>query len=152
MFPDALHDAVRTALDAAADAGDLPALGDLAFEVERPRDRSHGDWATNVALVAAKGAQRPPREVAAAVLEHLPEVPHLSGADIAGPGFINFTLDASWLGEVLRRAASGPEGTRIEVADLFASVPARRKFLKTATTEWGHVADWLARSFVTVGM
>lgn len=43
------------------------------------------------------------------------------------------------------RAAGGPEGTRIEVAELFAAVPARRKFLKRASTEWGHVADWLAR-------
>ncbi len=43
------------------------------------------------------------------------------------------------------RTAGGPEGTRIEVADLFGSVPARRKFLKRAGTEWGHIADWLAR-------
>jgi DNA mismatch repair protein MutL len=43
------------------------------------------------------------------------------------------------------RAAGCPEGTRIEVADLFASVPARRKFLKRPGTEWGHIADWLAR-------
>jgi DNA mismatch repair protein MutL len=43
------------------------------------------------------------------------------------------------------REAGGPEGTRIEVADLFSSVPARRKFLKRPGTEWGHIADWLAR-------
>lgn len=43
------------------------------------------------------------------------------------------------------REAAGPEGTRIEVADLFESVPARRKFLKRPGTEWGHIADWLAR-------
>jgi DNA mismatch repair protein MutL len=43
------------------------------------------------------------------------------------------------------RAAGGPEGTRIEVADLFFNVPARRKFLKKPGTEWGHVADWLGR-------
>jgi DNA mismatch repair protein MutL len=46
----------------------------------------------------------------------------------------------------LERAAGCPEGTRIEVADLFHNVPARRKFLKTAATEWGHVADWLGRA------
>jgi DNA mismatch repair protein MutL len=53
-------------------------------------------------------------------------------------------IDHGIPGEV--RAAGGPVGTRIEVADLFASVPARRKFLKREATEWGHIADWLARA------
>jgi DNA mismatch repair protein MutL len=51
------------------------------------------------------------------------------------------------LGRVTHEApAGGPEGTRIEVADLFEGIPARRKFLKTVATEWGHTADWLART------
>jgi len=49
-----------------------------------------------------------------------------------------------------QRAVGGPPGTRIEVADLFSGVPARRKFLKTATTEWGHIADWLARAALSL--
>ena len=43
------------------------------------------------------------------------------------------------------RSLGAPFGTHIEVADLFAQVPARRKFLKKPSTEWGHIADWLAR-------
>jgi DNA mismatch repair protein MutL len=43
------------------------------------------------------------------------------------------------------RPAGAPPGTRVEVADLFGSVPARRKFLKSPVTEWGHIADWLTR-------
>ena len=60
----------------------------------------------------------------------------------ADPGY-EIVIDGGVLAS--ERVAGGPEGTRIEVADLFASVPARRKFLKRAGTEWGHIADWLAR-------
>ena len=54
-------------------------------------------------------------------------------------------------GEIRSQHALGaPPGTRIEVADLFSGVPARRKFLKTATTEWGHISDWLARAALSL--
>jgi arginyl-tRNA synthetase len=110
VFPDAIHRAVSAALSAAAAAGDLPELGGLEFVVERPRDRSHGDWAANAALVAARPARRPPRDIAALIVRHLPAVPHLERAEVAGAGFVNFTLAPSWYAAVLARAAQGGAG------------------------------------------
>ena len=114
-FPDVLDEAIRAALAAATSSGALPELSDAAFVVERPRDRANGDWATNVALVTAKSAQKAPRDVAQIVVDHLGEVPHLASVEVAGPGFVNFTLADSWYLEVLRLAASGgPDHARSE--------------------------------------
>lgn len=110
MFPEAFYEAVNTALAAAAAAGDLPELGRVDFAMERPRDRSHGDWAANTALVVAKAAKAAPHRVAEIIVRHLPEIPHLEDVEVAGPGFVNFTLGRSWYLEVLRRAALGGPG------------------------------------------
>jgi arginyl-tRNA synthetase len=110
MFPEAIHRAVADALRSAASAGALPDLGGLAFVVERPRDRTNGDWAANTALVAARQAKRAPRDIAALIVEHLPAVPHLERVEVAGPGFVNFTLGPSWYAAVLARAAQGGPG------------------------------------------
>jgi arginyl-tRNA synthetase len=116
VFPEAIHRAVAASLQAAAAVGDLPALGGLDFVVERPRERSHGDWAANAALVAARPARRSPRDIAALIVRHLPAIPHLQRAEVAGPGFVNFTLAPSWYGEVLARAArGGPGHARLEM-------------------------------------
>lgn len=106
-FPDTIRAAISSALEAAVGDGSLPGVGSFDFVVERPRDREHGDWATNVALAAAKPAAKPPREVAEIVLAHLPAIPHVVGVEVAGPGFLNFRLAASWYHEVLRIAAKG---------------------------------------------
>jgi arginyl-tRNA synthetase len=111
MFPDAISDAIGTALAAAAAAGALPPV-EVAVEVERPRDPAHGDWSSNVALAASRAAGKNPRVVAELVVEHLPPIDHLESVDIAGPGFLNFRLGHSWLREVLRSAASDPSWGR----------------------------------------
>lgn len=72
--------------------GILP--GDLAIEpqIDHTRDKQHGDFASNVALILAKAAQRKPRDLAEQIVAHLPASPFVTRVDIAGPGFINFFL------------------------------------------------------------
>jgi len=65
---------------------------DTAIQVERARDRKHGDFASNLAMTLAKPARRNPRELAGAIVEHLPASELVSKVEIAGPGFINFFL------------------------------------------------------------
>jgi arginyl-tRNA synthetase len=79
-------------------------------ELQAPRQKEHGDFATNVALALAKTAGRPPREVAQALVAALPVVPFVDRVEIAGPGFVNVFLTEEWLHDVLRRIAE--EGPR----------------------------------------
>ena len=71
--------------------------------LERPRDPSFGDWATNLAMVLAKPLKQRPRDLAAAVVERLDFArAGVSSAEIAGPGFINFRISSNVLAEGLR--------------------------------------------------
>ena len=87
-------DAIREAVARAARG--LGAPDDFAPVLERPRDPSFGEWSTNAALVLAKPLARKPRDLAQSLIDtmDLAEV-GVSGAEIAGPGFINFRLDAA---------------------------------------------------------
>jgi arginyl-tRNA synthetase len=115
-FPEEIRLAITAALRTAAEDATLPHVEGAEFVVERPRDREHGDWATNVALVAAKPSGLLPREVAEIVKGHLPEIPHVVGVDIAGPGFLNFRVGHSWYEQVLVTAATGgPDHARSDV-------------------------------------
>lgn len=102
MTPEELSAAIRTALVEAVAAGDLRVDVPAEVRVERPRNRDHGDWSTNVALQLAKGAGMPPRDVAIPLAERLGRVSGVKAVDIAGPGFLNITLDASSAGELAR--------------------------------------------------
>jgi len=78
--------------------------GDLSIEgtVERTRDASHGDFATNIAMRLAKPARKSPREIAAKIVEELTDSDQIDSVEIAGPGFINFHLSAAaFHGELL---------------------------------------------------
>ncbi|MBK1647350.1 arginine--tRNA ligase [Rhabdochromatium marinum] len=84
---------VQTAWTAlAAQDGLDPAISQTRVQIDRGRDPAHGDFATNAALVLAKVARCQPRDLAARLLQHLPESPLVARVEVAGPGFINFFL------------------------------------------------------------
>lgn len=96
------RDAIDGVLKELSVAGDLPADLDTSnIAVEPPRDASHGDIATNVALVLSKQARRKPRDIADLVAPRLEALDTVESVDVAGPGFINMRLSAAfWQSQV----------------------------------------------------
>lgn len=90
------------AAERAKAAGELSFEGLPSFVLEEPRERQHGDLATNLAMVLTKQAKRPPREIADILLKNLDtKETWIEDWSIAGPGFINFRLNPDWLAHVV---------------------------------------------------
>lgn len=104
---DHIADLVNTALQALKDDGVLPADIEPRINIDRTKDKSHGDLASNVAMMLAKAAGKPPRDIAQLIINALPQSDQVSKAEIAGPGFINFFLNeaatASVVTEILAK-------------------------------------------------
>lgn len=99
---------LEEALTALKGQGLLPADLEPAIQIDRTKDKGHGDLATNLALVGAKAAKKNPRQLAAELIEHLPPSKLVRQVEIAGPGFINFYLNPDWLAEQLENALADP--------------------------------------------
>ncbi|MCH5352663.1 MAG: arginine--tRNA ligase [Acutalibacter sp.] len=98
-----LREAVTNALNAAIEDGILPEAPLPEFVLEVPADRSHGDWACNAAMAGAKAFHAAPRKIAEAITDKLDlENTWFQSCEIAGPGFLNFTYDPRFYGEVLQ--------------------------------------------------
>src|SRR5256714_4200681 len=97
-------DRVHAALAALTAAGSLPVLDASRVVVEPPRDATHGDMATNAAMVLAKDAGRKPRELAELIAEKLRADDLIARVDVAGPGFINLALKPDVWADTLRSA------------------------------------------------
>jgi arginyl-tRNA synthetase len=108
---------VRTAVQALAEAGVFPAPPDLSrIVVEPPREASHGDLATNAAMALAKEAGLKPRDLAEKIAAELAKLPEVTGTAIAGPGFINLTLDpVVWRGALADVIAAGADYGSVQV-------------------------------------
>ncbi len=74
------------------------------IQVDRTKDKSHGDFATNLAMTLTKAARKNPRELARLIIDNLPESAHVAKVEIAGPGFINFFIDDNALANQLQHA------------------------------------------------
>ncbi|QQN74778.1 arginine--tRNA ligase [Croceicoccus sp. YJ47] len=112
-----MSDAVDAVLDRLVEAGTLPAgLSRANVAVEPPRDPSHGDLATNAAMVLAKPAKTNPRALAEGIVAELTAHPAVEEASIAGPGFINMRLgNDAWLDELRAIAALGDDYGRSDM-------------------------------------
>ena len=93
----------QQAYERAAQAGVLPAGVSVNAGVEIPKDTAHGDYASSFAMAGAKAMRMAPRAIAQAVADHMDLTDsYFDRVEIAGPGFLNFTLGAKWYGQVLR--------------------------------------------------
>ena len=104
VTPEELAAAIRTILEEASAEGSLalPAAEIPEPRVERPRNRDHGDWSTNVAMQLAKKAGTKPRDLAELLVPRLEALDGVASVEVAGPGFLNIRLDAASAGELAR--------------------------------------------------
>ena len=98
-----LSQLIQQALDSLVAAGTLPNSIEPRIQIDRTRDKSHGDLASNIALTLAKAAGKPPRDIATAICSALPEAGFIERTEIAGPGFINFFLSGGSNQAVIQR-------------------------------------------------
>ncbi|MFJ5232758.1 arginine--tRNA ligase [Kitasatospora sp. NPDC088391] len=157
MTPAELSQAVQAALSTAVAAGELTVDVPAHVTVERPKNRDHGDYATNVALQLAKPAGKPPRAVAEILAGRLREIAGVAKVDIAGPGFLNITLDAATQGELARTIVGAGEaygrnealkGLKINLEFVSANPTGP---IHIGGVRWAAVGDSLARVLKATG-
>jgi len=152
VTPAELSAAIVRVLGLLQAAGDLPA-GDLPTEVviERPKNREHGDWATNVAMQAAGRFGQNPRALAEKIAAELAKTEGISKVDIAGPGFINITVSAAAAGAIAKQIVE--QGAAFGVGSALAGLNMNLEFVSAnptgpihiGGTRWAAVGDSLAR-------
>ncbi len=130
-------------------------VADVALE--RPKNRDHGDWASNIAMKLAKPLGVPPRELAEEIAAAVADLDGIASVDVAGPGFINITLDAAAAGLLARTIVE--QGDTYGHGDLYTGVTINLEFVSANPTgpihiggvRWAAVGDSLARIFQAQG-
>jgi arginyl-tRNA synthetase len=159
VTPEELATTIAEALRALVQRGAVELPGELptAVAVERPKNKDHGDYATNVALQFGKRAGVAPRELADLLAAELKAYPGIAAVEIAGPGFLNITVEAAAQGEVARAIVAA--GASYGDSDRFSGHNINLEFVSANPTgpvhiggaRWAPVGDTLARVFRALG-
>jgi arginyl-tRNA synthetase len=154
---EALAAAISAAIGAAIERGDLVGTIPVTIPLERPKNREHGDYATSVALQLAKPAGMSPRAVAELLQSDLLDLPEVSAVDIAGPGFINITMNRSSQAELVTTILSSP--TTYGTGNSLNGISINLEFISAnptgplhlGHTRWAAVGDSLGRVLSAAG-
>ena len=154
---DLLAAQIQAAISRAIERGDLIGTVPSAIPLERPKNRDHGDYASSIALQLAKPAGKKPRDVAELLKKDLETLAEVSAVDIAGPGFINITLNRASQADLVRTilTAQGAYGR----ANSLAGVKINLEFISAnptgplhlGHTRWAAVGDALGRVLSAAG-
>jgi arginyl-tRNA synthetase len=144
---------VAQAIARGAFAGEVPA----SVRLERPKKRDHGDYATSIALQLAKAAGIAPQEVAKIIAADLTALDAITSVDIAGPGFINITLNRASQAELVRTILSA--GDKYGHGNSLTGVSINLEFISAnptgplhlGHTRWAAVGDALGRVLAAAG-
>jgi len=148
---------IAAGVQAAQENGTLPDFKVPSMPVERPRRAGHGDYASPVCLQLAREIEMPPRKIAELIVSYLPSAPFVGQVEVAGPGYINFTLAPSWLAaqvEVISEAGEGfgnltiGQGQRVQVEFVSANPTGP---ITVASTRNAVIGDTLANVLAAAG-
>jgi arginyl-tRNA synthetase len=154
---DELSRVITEAIARAITSGEIQASLPDTIPLERPKNRDHGDYATSVALQLAKAAGKNPRDVAIILQKQIGTTPLISAVDIAGPGFLNFTLNrasqANLVASIIESGATYGQGNslagvRINLEFISANPTGP---LHLGHTRWAAVGDALGRVLSAAG-
>jgi len=154
---DLLAAQIQAAISRAIERGDLVGTVPQVIPLERPKNRDHGDYASSIALQLAKPAGKNPREVAELLKRDLEALPEVSAVDIAGPGFINITLNRASQADLVRTILTAQGGYGRGSA--LAGVKVNLEFISAnptgplhlGHTRWAAVGDALGRVLSAAG-
>ena len=148
---------ILAALTSLVAEGELQCEIPSSISLERPKNRDHGDYASSIALAVAKGSGRSPREIADLLKRSLESLSEVATVEVAGPGFINVTLNPASASEVVRQILT--EGEKFGSSSGLAGVNINLEFISAnptgplhlGHTRWAAVGDALGRVLSAAG-